>query len=179
MSLKKLWLHQGTAFRDNQNTKICSRYLKPETWLKLVEVSVLMWRQSSFHFDFPGQTVFNKGESPQKVVLFRPKQNLWTPSCKYLRQLLHPETCYSSAAVSFLDVKNEQISEETQQKTSKNLHDFELEKRFTRSCQNKGHTDCQAFQLRKFNSFEIGLDFVLETMLHNYPPQNDGYLRTD
>ena len=133
----------------------------------------------SFHFVFLGQIFFSKGESPQKVVLFRPKQNLRTPSCKYLRQLLHPETCSSSAAVSFLDVKNERISEETQQRTLKKLQDLELEKSFIRSCQTKGHTDCLAFQLRWFNSLEIGLDCVLDTTLHNYPPQKGGYLQTD
>lgn len=72
---------------------------------------VLETGQSYFHFDFLSEIAFRKGESPQKVVLFRPKQ-----SCKYLRQLLYPETCSSSAAVSFLDVKNERICEETQQK---------------------------------------------------------------
>ena len=67
---------------------------------------VLKKGQSSFHFDFLGQIVFSKGESPKKMVLFRPKQ-----SCKYLmiRQLVHPETCSSSTAVTFLDVKNKRI----------------------------------------------------------------------
>ena len=49
--------------------------------------------------------ISSKRERPQKVVLFPSKQNLRTPSYKDLRQLLHPEICSSSAAVSYRTYK--------------------------------------------------------------------------